>query len=111
MKDKDFEHLKLMLDFAKRVNRRISGIPIGCFLENEDLQDMVLYAMGQVGENANAISDAIRDKHHDILWGAVIGVRNRVFHSYGVVDMSIVYEAAVDHIPGLINKLTDILDD
>ena len=109
MKDKDFEHLRLMLDFAKRVKRRISGVPIDRFLENEDLQDMVLYAIGQVGENANSISDDMRDKHHEILWGAVIGIRNRVFHSYGAVDMSIVYEAATDHIPELVKQLTNIL--
>ena len=109
MKNKDIEHLKLMLDFSKRVKRRIYGISVDNFLEDEDLQDMVLYAMGQIGENANAISDTTRDKHHEILWGAVIGIRNRVFHSYGAVDMSIVYEAATDHIPQLESQLTTIL--
>ena len=69
MNDKDISHLKLMLDFALRVTRRISGVSIEEFITNEDLQDMVLYAIGQVGENAHAISDTTRDKYHELLWG------------------------------------------
>ena len=111
MTNKDYEHIKLMLDFAKRVKRRTAGASVAQFLENDDLQDMVLYAMGQIGENANAVSEAARNKHHEVLWDPIIGIRNRVFHSYGDVDMSIVYEAAVGHIPELIKELTKILDE
>jgi len=110
MKEKDLEHLRLMLDFAKRVERRILGISIDEFLKNEDLQDMTLYAIGQVGENASAISDITKDKHPEVFWGAVVGIRNRVFHSYGAVDMSIVYEAAADHMPVLVKQITNIIN-
>ncbi|MCL2159219.1 MAG: DUF86 domain-containing protein [Oscillospiraceae bacterium] len=109
MINKDYEHIKLMLDFARRVKRRIAEVSVDQFLENDDLQDMVLYAMGQIGENANAVSEAVRNIHHEVLWKPIIGIRNRVFHSYGDVDMSIVYETAVDHIPELIKELTKIL--
>ena len=109
MNDKDAEHLRLMLDFAKRVERRVADVSVDKFLRDEDLQDMVLYAIGQVGENANNVSDDTREKHHEIFWGAVVNIRNRVFHSYGAVDMSIVYEAASDHIPILVKQLTNIL--
>jgi len=33
---------------------------------------------------------------------------NRVFHSYGDIDMTIVYEAALDHTPMLVKQLEDI---
>ena len=111
MSDKDITHLKQMLDFAQRAHRRISGMSIESFLSNDDLQDMVLYAMGQVGENANAISDETRNKHPELLWGPIIGIRNRIFHSYGHIDMSIVYEAAVEHVPIIITQVETILAD
>lgn len=111
MINKDYEHIKLMLEFAKRVERRITGVSVVQFLANDDLQDMVLYAMGQIGENASAVSEVARNNHHEILWNPIIGIRNRVFHSYGDVDMSIIYEAAADHIPELIKELTKILSE
>ncbi|MCL2047259.1 MAG: DUF86 domain-containing protein [Defluviitaleaceae bacterium] len=70
---------------------------------------MVLYAMGQIGENANAVSEASRNKYHRVLWNPIIGIRNRVFHSYGAVDMSIVYETAIDYMSELINELSEII--
>ena len=36
------------------------------FLDNDDVQDLVLYAIGQIGENANAISDEMRDKYQKL---------------------------------------------
>jgi len=110
MNDRDFSTLSQMLEFTKRLKRRIEGVSIGEFLENDDLQDMILYAIGQVGENANLVSDEVRDAHTGMLWNAVIGIRNRVFHSYGNIDMTIVYEAVIEHTPLLIQQLEDILN-
>ena len=105
MTDKDLAYLRRMLDFSRRIQRRVSNTTEETFLSDENLQDMVLYAIGQVGENANAVSDDIKEVHPDLLWNAIIGIRNRVFHSYGDIDMSIIYEAAVGHTPMLIRQL------
>ncbi|MCL1883076.1 MAG: DUF86 domain-containing protein [Defluviitaleaceae bacterium] len=109
MTDKDYAYLQRMLEFSRRIQRRVGGTTAETFLVDENLQDMVLYAIGQVGENANAVSDDIKDAHPDLLWNAIIGIRNRVFHSYGDIDMTLVYEAAVDHTPLLIRQLEKIL--
>jgi uncharacterized protein with HEPN domain len=98
-----------MLNFAKRIERRITGVSLKTFLEDEDIQDAILYAIGHVGEYANAVSEEARAKHYDILWNALIGIRNRVFHAYGDVDIQIVYEAAVEHTPKLIAQLQLLL--
>jgi len=111
MNDKDLSHFKQMHKFAKRVERRIADVSLEVFLEDEDIQDLILYAIGQIGENANEISEEAREKYPDILWNALIGIRNRVFHSYGDIDMQIVYEAATEHIAKLINQLLLILGD
>ena len=99
---KDNDHLRRMYEFSRRIIRRIEDVSMKDFLSDYDLQDMVLYAIGQVGENASAISDSTKDAHPEILWNAIIGIRNRVFHSYGDIDMTIVYEAAVGHTPLLV---------
>jgi len=108
MPARDYDHLQRMHEFSKRIMRRIGNVSAEDFLADDDLQDMVLYAIGQVGENASAVSDSTKDAHPEILWNAIIGIRNRVFHSYGDIDMTIVYEAAVGHTPMLIKQLEEI---
>jgi uncharacterized protein with HEPN domain len=110
MTDKDRAYLQRMLEFSRRIQRRVSNTTAEEFLVDENLQDMVLYAIGQVGENANAVSDDVKEAHPDLLWNAIIGIRNRVFHSYGDIDMTLVYEAAVDHTPLMIQQLEKILN-
>jgi hypothetical protein len=39
-----------MLKFAERVDRRIADVSQEIFLENEDVQDLILYAIGQIGQ-------------------------------------------------------------
>ena len=107
---KDRDHLRRMLNFSIRITRRIENVTAEDFLSDDDLQDMVLYAIGQVGENANVVSEIFKDANPSILWDALIGIRNRVFHSYGDINMKIVYEAAASHIPELIKHLENILN-
>jgi len=75
---KDNDYLLRMLEFSRRIMRRIEDVSAVGFLADDDLQDMVLYAIGQVGENAIAVSDLTKDAHPEILWNAIIGIRNRV---------------------------------
>ena len=110
MTEKDYYHFKRMLDFALRVQSRIDGITIERFLTDEERQDLILYPLGQIGECANNISDASREKHNNILWNPIIGIRNRIFHSYEHINMRIIYNAAQEHIPVLIPQLKKILD-
>ena len=108
MNDRDLSLLRHMYNFAKRVERRIVGVSLEIFLENEDVQDSILFAIGHIGEHANSVSEDTRDKYHDILWNELIGIRNRVFHSYGDIDMRIVYKVAVTNAPQLIKQLETI---
>ena len=109
MNERDLSLLRHMYNFAKRVERRIVGVSLEIFLENEDVQDSILFAIGHIGEHANSVSEETRDKYHDILWNELIGIRNRVFHTYGDIDMQIVYEAVKEHTPKLITQLRSVI--
>jgi len=98
-----------MLNFSERINNRIQNLSLEQFLNDEEKQDLILYPLGQIGENANRVSEELREKHHEILWNPIIGIRNRIYHSYEDINLIIVYQAAVEHIPILISQLKKIL--
>ena len=111
MNERDLNLLKNMLMFAERINSRIKNLSLEQFLNDEEKQDLILYPLGQLGENANRVSEELREKCLEILWNPIIGIRNRIFHSYEDINMRIVYQAAIEHIPVLIKQLKKILFD
>ena len=110
MKDKDRKLLLSMLGFAHKVERRIAGLSFEMFLENEDMQEAILYALGQMGEKANHLSGEFRDQYPRDEWYGLIGLRNRIFHSYEDITMDIVYQVAKEQTGALVNLISSLLD-
>lgn len=75
--------------------------------KDEVLLDSMLFRMIQISENAKKLSDTYKLTHGDIPWSALSGLRNRIVHDYGNVDLNIVYETLKNDIPELLELLTD----
>ena len=73
--------------------------------ENEVLLDSMLFRMIQVSENAKKLSDEYKEKTPSIPWGAMYGLRNRIVHDYGAVDLNIVFDTLKIDIPELLGLL------
>ena len=73
----------------------------------ELLLDSMLFRLIQISENAKKLSDAYTSAHSNVPWLAVSGLRNRIVHDYGSVDLSIVYATLKDDIPELLTLMFD----
>ena len=62
-----------------------------------------------VGEAANRTSPTTRQRHPEIAWPQIIGVRNRLVHGYDVVDLSILRDIVQNDLPPLVEQLTSIV--
>ena len=101
--------LEQILMFAKRTQKRTSGVALKAFLDDEFLQDAVLYCLGQMGETASRISDEEQEKYPEVFWNQMISLRHRLFHDYGALNLSIVYEITQEPITQLIQNLEALL--
>lgn len=73
---------------------------------NELLLDSMMFRLIQISENARKLSDEFRlSEHPGIPWIAMFGLRNRIVHDYGSVDLSIIYDTLKNSIPELYNQL------
>lgn len=72
---------------------------------NEVLLDSMMFRMIQLSANAKKLTDEYRLTHGDIPWGAMFGLRNRIVHDYGNVDLKVVYETLKYDIPELLESL------
>ena len=74
---------------------------------NEVLLDSMMFRMIQLSANAKKLTDEYRLIHGEIPWGAMFGLRNRIVHDYGNVDLKVVYETLKYDIPELLELLEE----
>lgn len=73
---------------------------------NEVLLDSMLFRMIQVSENAKKLSEEYKQSHKTIPWQAMYGLRNRIVHDYGNMDIDILYDTLKKDVPDLLIMLT-----
>lgn len=61
--------------------------------------------MIQISENSKKLSDEYKENNNNIPWNAMYGLRNRIVHDYGSVDLNIVYETLKNDIPELLEMI------
>lgn len=83
------------------------GIDLEELNVNEVLLDSMLFRMIQISENAKKLSDEYKNRYKNIPWNALYGLRNRIVHDYGNVDLNVVYETLKDDIPELLKMISE----
>lgn len=75
---------------------------------NDLLVDSILFRIIQIAENNSRLSEEFKKKNSEIPWVAIKGMRNRIVHDYGVLNMAIVYDTVTRWIPEMYEKLVKI---
>ncbi|WP_288291348.1 DUF86 domain-containing protein [uncultured Varibaculum sp.] len=98
---------KIILDL-EFVIAHTEGYSQAEFEHNELLVDSTLFRLIQVSENSNKLAKNFKQQHPSIPWRAMKGLRNRIVHEYGNVDLSVVYVTVRDDIPELLRNLKSL---
>ena len=75
--------------------------------ENEVLLDSMMFRMIQISENAKKLSAEYKKTKSKLPWDEMSGLRNRIVHDYGNVDLDIVFETLKYDIPELLEQLKE----
>ena len=73
--------------------------------DDEVLLDCIMFRLVQISENSAKLTEDFKRAHSRISWAAIRGLRNRLVHDYGEVDLTIVYDTVKTDIPKLLNEL------
>ncbi len=104
VKDDAYYEARLMQDL-RYITVHMAGVTEQGFVEEEILQDAMMFRLIQVSENARKLTEPYRAAHPQIPWFSVFGLRNRIVHDYGAVDLHIVYATLTKDIPELIARI------
>ena len=67
----------------------------------------VAHMVAQVGELSRRVSTETKAAHPDVPWAAISGMRNRIYHDYGALDVSVLAETVRKDLPGLAAARSD----
>jgi len=107
--DRDMAYLWDMRKYALEIAEIIKGVPHAKFVENKTIRYAIERLLLIVGEAANHVSKGFQEKHPEIEWAQIIGLRNILAHEYGEVKTDKIYLAATKAVPALLESLEPLL--
>ena len=93
--------LKHILDSMGSIENYMKEKSEQDFSEAQETQDAVMRRLAIIGEAAKNIPMSLREKHGNIDWKAIIGLKNVLVHEYFGVDMSVIWHIIKDDLPKL----------
>lgn len=103
--------LRDILEVAGKISQFISGLTYETFCADEKTVFAVVRGLKIIGEAARNVTPALRNKYPRIPWRLMTGMRDRLIHDYGGVNLVIVWNAASKELPNLEPKLREMLDE
>lgn len=110
-KRSDALYLEDMIHAIEKVLNYAKGFNFVQFESNEVIKDAVLLNLQIVGEGANKMSKATKEKHLNIPWRDMADFRIVITHIYFAVSDDKIWELITLHLPGNLIELNKILSE
>ena len=78
------------------------------FSKNSQLVEACVFILSLMGELVYRLVDEFIEKHYDIPWLQIRGLRNRIIHDYEGVNLYLVWEVIKNDLPNLRDTLIKI---
>jgi uncharacterized protein with HEPN domain len=101
----DLAHILDILASAEFIIRALADLTFEQFRGHQEKQFAVEHQFMIMGEAVKRLSPEFRARYPNVPWQEMAGMRDILIHSYDDVDLRIVWDAAKDHLPPLLQTL------
>jgi uncharacterized protein with HEPN domain len=106
----DEVYLRHILDALDRVAAYTKG-GRKVFMDDPMIQDATVRNLEIVGEAAKNVSREFRDRHTEVSWSSMAGMRDVLIHNYMGVDLVIVWDVVENRASPLREQISGLLED
>jgi len=96
---------------ARKADQFVKGCAYEDFEVDSMCQAAVILQLEIIGEAVKCLTEAFRDKHPEIPWKMMAGMRDVLIHGYRRVNLPGVWKTVKELVPGLIEKTEAILSE
>ncbi len=100
-----------IMESMARIEEYTQGMSEEQFMKDVRTQDAVIRRLEIIGEAAKNISEDIKDKHPDIAWRQMAGMRDVLIHGYFGVNLERVWRVVEHDLPELKAKLSQVWEE
>lgn len=93
--------LLYIINYCNRIESKLGSTSYEVFLADSDLKDIVSFNILQIGELVKNLSDDFLKRYPNMPWKDIKGMRDRVAHGYGTIDLYEVWKTATNDIKPL----------
>jgi uncharacterized protein with HEPN domain len=98
-----------IIDAILEIESYIAGAGYDKFIKNSMMRNAVIRQLEIIGEAAVYITQEYKEKHPDIEWRTVIGLRNILIHKYFGIDNELIWQIVKKDIPEFKEKIKTLL--
>jgi len=103
-------YLRYILESIMLIQEYTRKVPKEQFLAQTHLQDAVIRRLEIIGEAVKSLPPGFRERHDDIPWQKIAGMRDVLIHEYFGVDLNLTWQTAKHDMPALKSKVEEILE-
>ena len=108
------DYLDHLVEATEQACNYLEGLSKEGFLDDKRTQQAIILNIVIIGEVATKLLQGHSDfleRHPEVPWRSIKGMRNRIAHGYFDIDLDVVWETVQTALPALLKQLPAILAD
>ena len=100
-----------ILESIDLIEKRMKDVTHEQFMDDIDLQDMIIRRLEIIGEAIRNLPKGFREKHAHINWQDPAGMRSALIHAYFEVDLDVVWDTVMNDLPPFKKQIQTLLEE
>ena len=98
-----------ILEASQRIRSYTAGLSLSELRADQKTIDAVVRNLEVMGEAIKKLPAEVRDRHPDVPWKKIAGLRDILIHEYFGVDLDIIWDVVQTKLPALTEQVAAIL--
>jgi uncharacterized protein with HEPN domain len=100
---REIGNLHVIIGYCEDIRHltQLHGSAESDFHDNISLQYSCVFSLIQIGEAIKKLPNELRDGNKEVDWKGLAGLRDKIAHAYGEIDVSMIRMTVLDEIPFL----------
>jgi uncharacterized protein with HEPN domain len=111
MKKDPLIFLQHILESINIIEMHLQGVTEEHFYTYIDRQDAVAKRLELIGEVVKNLPNEFREKHSDVPWKSIAGLRDIIVHQYLGINFSRIWDMVVDELPTFKKQIEQLIQE